>query len=243
MNSNSILKQILQQAHEFKNQNKILLAVFDLDSTLFDLRKRKEEILKSFANEAKFQSQFPKECEKLKAIQIKSREFGIREGLERLGFELKKDAEFLKILLEYWEYYFFHNEFLKFDFEVEGASQYVQKLYQAGAHIVYLTGRDRPRMLSGTIESLRRHQFPIEASNIELILKNSAGDIDELFKLEVMIDLCSKYEQIYLFENEPVNINLIEKKGLKVDFVYIDLNHSGREEVGPHHHRIFNFKL
>ena len=77
-------------------------------------------------------------------------------------------------------------------------------------------------MMTGTLLSLENSGFPIKKANIEVCLKPHSSVSDHQFKLDFMIALQSKYKEVWLFENEPVNINLIEKHCPSIKFVFID---------------------
>ncbi len=235
-----ILQQVLDRIQSFENPARDIVCIFDLDSTLYDLTDRKQQILLSYIKLSEKTAKFPKECQTLQKVQVHRNEFGIDDALARIGLAEKND--FYKDLHSYWEYYFFHNDFVKFDITLPGAVDYVKKVESLGASIIYLTGRDKPRMLRGTLESLENSGFPLQKKHIEVCLKPHKDIHDHQFKLDFMIKMKDKFKEIWLFENEPVNINLIEKHCPQTQFIFIDTNHSGREEVGAHHPSIKDFK-
>ncbi len=238
----SILEHVLNRIKSFEIPDRDIACIFDLDSTLYDLTDRKQQILLRFLSQHENIAKYSGECKKLKKIEVRKNEFGIDEALTRVGISAKENPEFYKIVYAYWIDYFFHNDFLKFDTTFPGAVEYVQKILNLGATIIYLSGRDVPRMMTGTLLSLENSGFPIKKANIEVCLKSHSSVSDHQFKLDFMIALQSKYKEVWLFENEPVNINLIEKHCPSIKFVFIDSNHSGREVVGKHHFSIKDFK-
>ncbi len=238
----SILDQILERIKAHDQPEREFLCIFDLDSTLYDLTDRKQQILLSFLNVPENLAKYASECAQLSSVKVLKNEFGIDEALARVDLSAHTHPEFYKEVHTYWEFYFFHNDFMKFDTSFPGAVEYVRKVDELGAKIIYLTGRDEPRMMSGTLQSLKTCGFPLEKENIEVCLKPHSQISDHNFKLDFMKDLETKFNEIWLFENEPVNINLIEKHCPKINFVFIDSNHSGREKVGLHHFSIKDFK-
>ncbi len=237
----NVLQHILDRAKQLATRPNEFCCVFDLDSTLYDLTERKQQIMLNFLDQPGKSELYPVEAKLLSKIEVRQNEFGIQEALARVGISAEKFSQFHKELYEHWEFYFFHNDFIKYDLTYPGAVEYVQKLSALGTHIIYLTGRDEPRMLTGTLETLRASGFPMDQKNIEVKLKPHKGVEDHTFKLDYMLDLEKKFKEIWLFENEPVNINIIEKHCPKMNFVFIDTNHSGREEVGSHHFVIKDF--
>ena len=69
-------------------QNMRTLAVFDLDSTLFNVSTRSQKILHEFAA--------THQHEVLKNIEVHHTDWGIKEALFRHGYTIEKDVEFLK---------------------------------------------------------------------------------------------------------------------------------------------------
>lgn len=227
----NVLTRIVTEAKECKVRREPFLAVFDLDSTLFDLTTRMSRIVDAFADEDRFQHRYPKECATLRDLPILQSDWGLGEPLARVGITNETHHEFHKDLHEFWATCFFSDSFLHHDQPLPGAVGYVQKLRAAGAEIMYLTGRDVPRMLEGTKKSLRESGFPLDEAGIELRLKPVAEWDDAEFKVDVLRESAHRFTKIYLFENEPVNLNLVAEKLPDIALVYIDSCHSGREEV------------
>lgn len=220
-----------------------LLAVFDLDSTLFDLHLRVARIVDSFALDPVQIARFPRECAALKDIQILRSDWGVGEALVRIGLTEISNREFWDELHKHWAAGFFSNDFLDHDEPLPGAVEYVQQLHKNGAHVMYLTGRDVPRMLSGTEKSLHDRGFPVEGKGISLVLKPVAGMDDARFKADILREEVAKHAKIYLFENEPVNLNLVAKELPSIGLVYIDSTHSGREQVADTLDKIVHFEV
>lgn len=226
-----ILGRILSEARDARKTETPFLAVFDLDSTLFDLTVRMSRIVDAFIDDPKFQHRYPRECELSRALPIRPSDWGLGEALGRVGISASTHAEFYRDLHQYWAECFFSDSFLHHDEPLPGAVSFVHRLREAGAEIMYLTGRDVPRMLEGTRRSLRERGFPLDEAGIELRLKPVAEWDDAEFKVDVLRECAHRFGTIYLFENEPVNLNLVAEKLPDVRLVYIDTCHSGREQV------------
>jgi len=229
LNPEPILKQILREAWEHQQSGKKFLAAFDLDSTLFDLTLRISAIIDEFAAEPEHQTDFAEELLLLKRVKILSRDWGLDEPLRRVGLDPK--SHFAKVLHQYWVERFFQSAYLIHDDPLKGAVQFAQELHQIGCHIMYLTGRDVPRMGTGTYDSLRQHHFPTEGELIHFRLKSDKSLDDALFKLDILKDARKDFARIWLFENEPVNLNLISRHCPEIGLVFIDSTHSGREQL------------
>lgn len=230
-----VLNEILTSAKAHQQRGSRLLAVFDLDSTLFDVSHRIEHILKLFASLAETKKRWPVEAEKLSQIQAHPKEWGIKTALQRLGLA-HSPPEFFHAARDFWGEHFFSNHHLHIDQPYPGAVEYLNELKSAGAHIQYLTGRDVHRMGHGSLESLRQWSFPVEKD--DLILKPHQSHDDAEFKRDVLKLKEGHHPEIWFFENEPVIINMVLADCPHVDIVFMDSVHSGREEAPEHLHRL-----
>lgn len=226
-----VLKKILLDAKQALDSDERFLAIFDLDSTLYDVKERQRKILQQFAENSEQMAKWPEHTTRLQQVELHSRDFGIREALKRAGFSMEGDSEFLSELMKYWELWFFHNDLLKHDEPMLGAVQFVRALEALDADIMYLTGRDVPRMLEGTKSSLAKIGFPVDGDHIQICLKPEQTIEDHTFKAAVVKKLVRSYHRLWVFENEPVILNAISKTSPSVNLVFIDSCHSGREAL------------
>lgn len=211
------------------------ICVFDLDSTLFNVSPRSEKILHEFAHEHNFSN--------LLKISIDFKDWGVYEALLRAGYTQDEHHELHLKLKKYWSEKFFSSEYLHYDTPYLGAIHFVQSLHKNKIPIHYLTGRDSFRMSLGTQAVLKKWGFPAQKEQIHL---KPHKDIDDhLFKWEWLKTLSEKHPMstIYLFENEPVNINLIGQKLPSVRLIYMNTTHSRQEEVRVPHTEIFNYTI
>lgn len=211
------------------------LAIFDLDSTLYDLTLRVTAIIDRFANDSSVRARFPEACRKLANVEIRRTDWGITEPLERIGISKDENKELFREIHEAWARGFFSNDFLDRDFPLPGAVEFVRRCLAVGGRVLYLTGRDTPRMGDGTESSLRQCGFVVDVPRARLQLKPHAALDDAEFKADVIAELAHRYKHIWLFENEPVNINAVLKRVPSVKVVFVDTCHSGLERVeNPH---------
>ncbi|MEK7358029.1 MAG: hypothetical protein AAB250_16390, partial [Bdellovibrionota bacterium] len=112
MPSDLVLIRILKEAEQSTREGRRFLAVFDLDSTLFDLTLRVSKIIDAFAADPHWRAKYPIECEILADVRINRSEWGMREGLARAGiFEAERPA-FYRDLHDFWAKCFFSDDFL-----------------------------------------------------------------------------------------------------------------------------------
>ena len=171
------------------------VAVFDLDSTLFDTAPRHLAIVREFAQTQPAIAPF---VEKLDGVG-----WNIIDDLRRAGLA---DEALITALKGFWQERFFTDKYVVMDAPYPGAVDFVRAFAEAGVLIYYLTGRDEPNMKQGTEEALRRNAFPL--ADAMLRLKPRYEDEDLAFKQAVIADLKQLGEVVLLVENEPANANL-----------------------------------
>jgi hypothetical protein len=239
--SGQYLEKILTEMAYFQRQNKRALAVFDLDSTLFDVGPRLKKILHDFAADTEFKKKFPDACELLSSAETQRTDWGIKDAVMRAGLG-DHSTELHQALREFWRVRFFSNEYLHFDRPYEGAVEFVQKVEELQCDIAYLTGRDVRRMGIGSQEVLRKWQMPLNESSALLVLKPQQGMDDAAFKSDWFASLPEgQYEKIWFFENEPVNVNLVRSLHKHIEIVFFDSTHSRQESPPIDVPRIINF--
>ncbi|MBI2083434.1 MAG: hypothetical protein HYT76_07665 [Deltaproteobacteria bacterium] len=151
--------------------------------------------------------------------------------VDNLGLDPTWFARHEHEIEEFWRSRFFTNSYIAHDLPLPGAAEYVRQLHEAGAHIVYMSGRSEARMLEGTVQSLRRHHFPTpDQGKVTLMLKTPEFDPhrdsgmppDEIIRLAHRSDVAFKEwaiekvrplgNVVACIDNEPANINLFRDK-------------------------------
>lgn len=215
-------------------QNSRNLCVFDLDSTLFNVSPRTQKILHEFADLYH---------QDLKTIEIEASDWGLKEPLIRHGYSLEQHTEIHQNLRDFWVERFFSNDYIHYDVPYAGAVSFVQKLSTDFKNkIFYLTGRDVHRMEKGTYEVLNKWGFPTPTHSVQL--KPHRSMEDHLFKRDWILELQNKNSEstIYLFENEPVNINFIARTTKNIKIVYLDTTHSRKEQINSPAIKLSDFR-
>ena len=221
------LKKILKQVKEISQTGAKCMAVFDLDSTLFDVSPRIQQILFDFSQTKDFQKKFPASCKALESIKTNPRDWGIKDALQRAGLDGHPE-EFHEAIRKFWSRTFFSNEYLKYDKPYPGAVKYVQSLYENGALVIYLSARDTLRMGPGSEKILRHWKFPFDAHKAQLVLKPTPAGDDARFKSDYFESVKKNHSKIWFFENEPVNLEIVRKLHPDVELVFFDSTHSQR---------------
>ena len=233
VDNSSNLNEILKITSKMAAQNMRIMAVFDLDSTLFNVSTRTQKILSEFAHiHAK---------DDLKSIEVFHTDWGVKEALMRGGYHFDEHIELHTQLKDFWFERFFSNEYLQYDVPYPGAIEFVLELANEGAEIFYLTGRDVQRMGQGSKDVLLKWGFP--CLDNQLILKPHRSMNDEAFKRDWFIQLDrTLFQKVYFFENEPVNINAVLQSCPDVEIIYLDTTHARKQTVTAPIRRIPNFR-
>lgn len=237
------LKRLLLEVQTLYKNGKKALFVFDLDSTLFDVSPRLTRILRDFAEKKEIQERFPESIEILRNIETFRSDWGIFNALQRAGLD-KHHPDFHEAIKDFWLHSFFSDYYLHFDTPYEGAVEYVQELYNMGAQIVYLTGRDVFRMGKGSAEVLKKWHFPLDDNQAVLVLKPHKDMNDAEFKKD-WIQAVPKdhYERIIFFENEPVNVHKVREHLEHVEIVFFESTHAGKAEPPTDLPKIVNYLI
>ncbi len=196
------------------------LVVFDLDGTLMDNRPRTAVILQELAGELRKEAHSAAEV--LETAQTEHLAYLLGDSLKRLGVshpELVARAE------TFWRERFFTDDYLEHDVAIPGAVELARACYEAGATLVYFTGRDLPLMSLGSFKSLRDLGFPIGVVGTELVCKPDANIPDELFKREEAPKLRRIGRIVAAFDNEPGNCNAFVEIAPEAEVVFIDTQH------------------
>ncbi|MDP7039081.1 MAG: HAD hydrolase-like protein [Myxococcota bacterium] len=205
--ANPLLERILEEVYSSYNRQERPMVIFDLDGTLFDNRPRILKILKEYA-EAELKNVRTEDAKKIAALDVERIQYALPETLRLAGIT---DQGVINNAAIFWAERFFDDDYLKYDKPTPGIVQYVRTLYSSGARVIYLTARDAPRQLLGTVKALRDHGFPIGIQGTELIMRPSAQTQDAVYKQQVTSYLRHYGKVIAAFDNEPANANVYRR--------------------------------
>jgi hypothetical protein len=198
------------------------VVVFDLDGTLMDNRPRTSAILRELADH--WQGSEPDTAARLRAASPDAIPYHFKDTLALLGIAR---ADLSEYALTYWKTHFFADPHIRHDVEVRGAVAFARACYQAGASLVYLTGRDLPQMGVGTFGSLKSLGFPIGVCGTELVLKPEATMNDMEWKRAEAPRLARVGRIVAAFDNEPENCHVFLEHYPDAESVLIDTQHAG----------------
>jgi len=196
------------------------VVVFDLDGTLMDNRPRTLAILQELATE--LHSEAHESASTLAKAEAEELAYLLADTLKKLGVE---HPELVTRAESFWRERFFSDHYLKHDVAIAGAVEFARACYEAGAVLVYFTGRDLPLMGIGSFQSLRDLGFPIGIVGTELVCKPDARIPDEEFKRAEGPKLRRVGNVVAAFDNEPGNCNAFVEMTPEADVVFIDTQH------------------
>ncbi len=222
-----ILAQVVDLVKNADTKNGKTVVIFDLDDTVFDNRHRTLAILRDFAKLPTTQSEHPDVAKRLLAANLEQMHYDYQNSLREVGIS---DPKIVDAIKTWWTEKYFSNAYCLVDQPMAGSIAYVRSLYDLGAHIVYLTGRNEPNMKKGTLESMRKLGFPM-GKRTTLILKPRFEMDDLIYKKGAFEQIRKLGQVIASFENEPRNLNAMGEAFPKSVLVFIDSQHSSAPDV------------
>ncbi len=196
------------------------VVVFDLDGTLMDNRPRTCAILREFG--ASLKTREPAIAESLMHAEPGHLAYLLSDSMEALGVHR---TDLVAELQVFWRARFFADDHLVHDVALPGAVKFAHDCYEAGAILVYMTGRDLPLMGIGSFRSLRDLGFPIGVPGTELVLKPDAAMADEAYKRLEAPKLARVGRVVAAFDNEPGNCNVFKTHFPEAESVFVDTQH------------------
>lgn len=157
--------------------------------------------------------------EAVAGLRLQHMRYLVADALELVGVV---DPNAVKQASAFWWERFFKDHYIRHDVPSPDAVTYAQACYAAGANLVYLTGRDMPGMLSGTVKKLRDEAFPIAVAGAQVMLKPYAKMGDEEFKRAALPSISRLGTPVAFFDNEPGNCNAAMELLPGAEVVWLD---------------------
>ncbi len=234
----SLMTRIVARSRAVEGQPAPVV-VFDLDGTLMDNRPRTLAILKELAQELRGEAHGS--ADRLAAAEAEELAYLLGDSMKKLGIE---HPELVERAEAFWKSRFFSDHYLKHDIAIAGAVELAKACYEAGAVLVYFTGRDLPLMGIGSFQSLRDLGFPIGVVGTELVCKPDAKIPDELFKRTEGPKLKRVGHVVAAFDNEPGNCNAFVEMNPDAEVVFIDTQHlPGAPTLDARVHVVADFRM
>jgi hypothetical protein len=219
-----ILDEILEHSGEELARGREPVMIFDLDDTIFDAGSRTLAILKSLSVDPELRDDFSGLEQKLSNLVNNDIHYDLSDNLDMLAIT---DKDLRDKATNYWNERFF----LSCDLDAihPRAKDFVLKSHAKGAHIVYLTGRDEPRMKDCTMESFRLNGLPVD-ERATLMLKPHKDLSDVEFKQAAFKTIEQLGSVIAGFDNEPANVNAMSQYFPQAEIIFIETRHSSRPD-------------
>lgn len=230
-----VLRQVLDSARRHGARG---VAVFDLDSTLFDNRPRQARIVREYGA--------ARGIPELVACQPShwSTSWAMDEAMHACGLPAERVSAIFEDAKAFWRERFFSSPYCVDDLPIAGAAAFVRAVWESGATVAYCTGRHEP-MRAGSVESLRLGGFPVpEGERVTLIMKPTFDVSDDDFKRVAHARLRELGTVIAAFDNEPIHINDYHRVFPEALAVHLATDHSGRDvPVAPTIPAVVDFTL
>ena len=199
----AVFRKVTDDARVAYNKSERPMVVFDLDGAIFDNRARTAQILREYAD-AELRTARPDAAQRLTSLPTSVIGYMLTDTLSRAGIT---EPAVVNNAAVFWSQHFFDDDYVKYDEPVAGAVTFVRNLYTNGARIVYVSSRDVPRQLLGTVKALRDHGFPIGIAGTEIILKPTQQAPDATFKQQLVTYLRQYGKVIATLDTQPANAN------------------------------------
>ena len=200
-----VLARLLADAtvQSAQNHSRRAWVALDMDGTLFDNRPRTLAILHGFA--MSHRTALPELLHAVRGLSVDDLHYTPSQAIDALGLPHPGLGEQFS---RYWRERFFTNSFQPLDHVEPGAADLAHRLVDAGLGVVYLTGRDRPGMMHGVLQSLDAHGFPLMCPQSQVVLKPDFHHDDVAFKREALAELAKNGPIVGLIDNEPAIVNM-----------------------------------
>lgn len=219
-----VLEEVIFRCQQAIKEGKQPVVAFDLDATLFDNGPRTWQILVDFAE--KYGHTHLRR--RLDALPRTHLPYLLKDIFIKMGYDMEAadNQVLMQQARDFWMERFFTDEFQRYDEPIAGAPAFAKKIFEMGATLVYLSGRDAPNMLVGCSASLRHHGFPIGVPHTALALKPDFHMEDYAFKKDAARFISHLGTVIASFDNEPGNCNLFLQAWPGVMSVLIETHHA-----------------
>lgn len=229
LTNTEVLKQVHAEIERDLRGDLQPVLLLDLDSTLYRVEPRSQQILQEWLTHSE-SFEFGEIRERVSKMRPDQVGYSLLDTFGKLGLSALdagvEDA--LRSARKFWSERFFTNEYLAYDHAYPGAQLFVQRAYEMGAEIVYLTGRDEPGMGKGTRNRLLGDDFPLDLPRTHLLLKKSF-ELDDLEHKSKAADYVQRLGNLVAsFENEPPNLIALSEIFPAAMHVFVDTVYSER---------------
>lgn len=206
---------------------RIPIVVFNIDGCVLDNRPRSQAILRDFVASSETYSAI---SDSVQAIGIEEIDYFVVDSFRGAGIH---NLFILESALKFWSENFFSNKYVRHDMPVGGAVGYINRLHDAGALIVYISGRGAPNMWEGTTASLQQCGFPVGTSRTLLVMKPTPREDNIEYKRREYARIARLGRVIGAFENDPRAGEAMARAFPQADIVLVRRPHPRAEARLP----------
>lgn len=212
------LQRVIDGVHQVYQQHGRPIVVFDLDDTLFRTAPRTLRILQDWAQDPAGQPF----AAAIKRLTVADMAYSLDPVLTKIGVP---QAQWPAVK-QFWTDRFFTSEFLKFDTAYPGAVAFTKSVQQAGAQVVYLTGRFGV-MRAGSEKALKDNGFAWDdGRSTTLLTKVDPAMKDMDFKVAQLKALQASGTIVASLDNEPGNVDTMQQVLPQSLVIFVDQPHS-----------------
>ncbi len=220
-----VLRRVLLRATALGSQG---VAIFDLDSTLFNNRPRQARILREFGTASNLSA--------LLACTGDHWDSGwdMKAAMRNCGLPPQDVERVFDDARKFWLERFFTSEYCVDDEAIPGAVEFLKAVVGAGVQVCYVTGRHE-QMRQGTVQAMARAGMALPggeasggAANVHLIMKPTFDVHDDAFKRDAHAQVAAMGTVFAAFDNEPTHANDYRRTFPEAIVVHLATDHSGR---------------
>lgn len=207
---------------------RVPVVVFNIDGCLLDNRPRSQAILRDFV--ATGGDSLATIADSVQAIRADSIDYFVVESFRGAGIH---NLFILESALKFWSEHFFSNQYVRHDIPVGGAVGYINRLHDAGALIVYISGRGATTMWEGTTASLQACGFPVGTARTLLVMKPTPREDNIAYKRREYARIASLGRVVGAFENDPRAGEAMARAFPRADIILVRRPHPRSEARLP----------
>jgi hypothetical protein len=214
------------------------VVVFDLDGTLFSSVERNLVVLEDFLDmqPLEIQRAYHESADNrlVRKYMSQTHEPLTVEGILKaaIGPDLAQGF-LLDYFKRYWVENYISSRHIHVDQPLAQSAEYVKKVSEAGALIVFLTARTADRMLEGTLRQLASAGFDLTPEKGRLLIKPNGSISSVDFKLSAQAELKGLGKVLALFDNEPENLRGFDLQFPDAKLFYLETGHTSPDASIP----------
>lgn len=191
------------------------VVVFNIDGTILDNSPRSLAIMRDFVESNPVEA--AEIADSVMALTPDQVDYYVVDTFKKCGLQ---NFFLLEAALRYWAENFFTARYTSLDMPITGAVDFVREIHDAGALIVYVSGRNRDVMLGATAESLRAAGFPVATTRTLLILSPCTAEAARLFKRHAYGEISRMGRVVGAFDDDAEEVVAMKRHWPEAEVVF-----------------------